>query len=95
MAEEPDHLALQQRGAAAISGPLDDLAGRFVNCKEIGAVNGDAWKSEACSPVHITVGRDRPFDRRRFRVTVVLNHKNNRQVPDGRQVQAFQEHALV
>src|SRR4029079_13990638 len=40
MAEETDHLALEQRRTAAFARSLDDLACRFINRKEIGAVHG-------------------------------------------------------
>jgi hypothetical protein len=35
---EPDHLALEQRRAAALAGATDDLAG-LADAKEIGAVD--------------------------------------------------------
>ena len=47
MAEEADHLAFEQRRAAAFARPLDDLARRFVDGEEIGAIDGDARQAEA------------------------------------------------
>ena len=95
MTEEADHLAFQQRGSAAFAGPLDDLARRFVDGEEIRAVDRHTRQAEARGAVDIAVHRHGPVAGGGFGIAVVLHHEDHRQIPDGREIEAFQEHALV
>ena len=95
MAEEADHLAFEQRRAAAFARPLDDLARRLVDGEEIRAVDGHARQAEARGAVDIAVHGHGIVARGGFGIAVVLDHEDHRQVPDGGEIEAFQEHALV
>src|SRR5215471_931766 len=47
VAEEADHLALEQRGAASPARAPDDLAGCLVDAEEVRPVHGDPGQAES------------------------------------------------
>src|ERR1022692_3384077 len=95
MTEKADHLAFEQRWPTTLSCAFDDLPCCFVDSEEISAIDGNAGHAKTGGAVDIRIGRHRPVDRCRFRITVVLDNEDRRQIPYRSKIQTFKESALV
>ena len=80
---------------AALSHAVHRLLGAAIDGKEIMTVHPLSGDAEALGPAHGIVAADRPLARRGFGVTVVLEHEEDRQLVDGREVHRLERRALV